>query len=142
MQPGDVVFFVADQSAVVNDSLGQLRNHLGQKLGLIDAAALSSLPAGAHLINIGRGEIVDQPALVDALASGRLAGAYLDVFDPEPLAPESPLWDMPNVIVSSHDAASAAGNDRRVFELFGENLGRWQAGQDLRNEAQPTASRP
>ena len=105
-----------------------------QTRGLIDAVALASLPAGAHLINIGRGEIVDQPALVDALASGRLAGAYLDVFDPEPLPAESPLWDMPNVIVSSHDAASAAGNDRRVFELFQRNLGRWQAGGDLDNE--------
>ena len=105
-----------------------------QTRGLIDAGALASLPAGAHLINIGRGEIVDQPALVDALASGRLAGAYLDVFDPEPLPPESPLWGMPNVIVSPHDAASAAGNDRRVFELFQRNLGRWQAGDDLDNE--------
>ena len=105
-----------------------------QTRGLIDAVALASLPAGAHLINIGRGEIVDQPALVDALASGRLAGAYLDVFDPEPLPAESPLWGMPNVIVSPHDAASAAGNDRRVFELFQRNLGRWQAGGDLDNE--------
>jgi phosphoglycerate dehydrogenase-like enzyme len=56
------------------------------------------------------------------------------VFDPEPLPPESPLWDMPSVIVSPHDAASASGNDRRVFELFRENLGRWQAGQVLENE--------
>ncbi len=103
--------------------------------GMIDAHALSLLPPGAHLVNIGRGEVVDQPAMVAALASGRLAGAYLDVFDPEPLPPESPLWDMPNVIVSPHDAASAAGNDRRVFELFCENLGRWQAGQALENEA-------
>jgi hypothetical protein len=99
--------------------------------GIIDAGALSLLPAGAHLVNIGRGEVVDQPAMIDALASGRLAGAYLDVFDPEPLPPESPLWDMPSVIVSPHDAASAAGNDRLVFELFRENLGRWQAGQVL-----------
>lgn len=105
-----------------------------QTRGLIDADALSLLPAGAHLVNIGRGEVVDQPAMIDALACGRLAGAYLDVFDPEPLPPESPLWNMPSVIVSPHDAASAAGNDRRVFELFRENLGRWQAGQVLENE--------
>jgi D-2-hydroxyacid dehydrogenase (NADP+) len=102
--------------------------------GMIDAGALASLPAGACLVNIGRGEIVDQPAMVDALSSGRLAGAYLDVFDPEPLPPESPLWDMPNVIVSPHDAASAAGNDRRVFELFCRNLCRWHAGQVVENE--------
>jgi phosphoglycerate dehydrogenase-like enzyme len=105
-----------------------------QTRGLIDAGALALLPAGAHLINIGRGEVVDPPAMIDALASGRLAGAYLDVFDPEPLPPESPLWDMPNVILSSHDAASAAGNDRRVYELFRDNLVRWQAGAELANE--------
>jgi phosphoglycerate dehydrogenase-like enzyme len=102
--------------------------------GMIDTGALASLPAGAHLVNIGRGEVVDQPAMVEALASGRLAGAYLDVFDPEPLPPESPLWDMANVIVSPHDAASAAGNDRRMFELFRDNLGHWQAGRSLENE--------
>lgn len=105
-----------------------------QTRGLIDAGALALLPAGAHLINIGRGEVVDPPAMIDALASGRLAGAYLDVFDPEPLPPESPLWDMPNVILSPHDAASAAGNDRRVYELFRDNLVRWQAGAELANE--------
>lgn len=104
--------------------------------GLIDARAIASLPAGAHLINIGRGEVVDQPKMVEALACGRLAGAYLDVFDPEPLPPESPLWSMPNVIVSPHDAASAAGNDRRVFELFCRNLAAWQQGIALVNEAQ------
>lgn len=102
--------------------------------GLIDARALAALPRGAHLVNIGRGEIVDQPAMIDALDSGHLAGAYLDVFDPEPLPAESPLWAMPNVIVSPHDAASAAGNDRRVFELFRDNLARWVRGERLLNE--------
>jgi len=102
--------------------------------GLIDATALARLPAGAHLVNIGRGEIVDQGALIAALEQGRLAGAYLDVFDPEPLPVDSPLWTLPNVIVSPHDAASAAGNDQRVFELFRDNLGRWAAGEALVNE--------
>ncbi len=101
---------------------------------MIDAPALARLPRGAQVINIGRGEIVDQAALIAALASGHLGGAYLDVFDPEPLPADSPLWAMPNVIVSPHDAASAAGNDERVFRLFCRNLANWQAGGALVNE--------
>ena len=101
---------------------------------LIDARALQRLPRGAHLINIGRGEIVDQSALIAALESGQIGGAYLDVFDPEPLPNDSPLWTMPNVILSPHDAAAAAGNDRRVFELFLGNLAQWQAAEPMVNE--------
>jgi D-2-hydroxyacid dehydrogenase (NADP+) len=103
---------------------------------MIDATALALLPRGAQVINIGRGEIIDQQALIDALASGHLAGAYLDVFDPEPLPADSPLWAMPNVILSPHDAASASGNDMRVYELFRDNLARRAAGQAMVNEAQ------
>lgn len=104
---------------------------------LIDARALALLPAGAHLVNVGRGEIVEEAALVEALRSGRMAGAYLDVFEQEPLPLDSPLWDLPNVLLSPHDAASSAGNDRRVYELFRGNLARWLAGEPLLNEAQP-----
>lgn len=102
--------------------------------GLIDAAMLERLPRGARLINIGRGEIVDEPALIAALQSGRLGGAYLDVFATEPLPPESPLWGLPNVLVSPHNSAAASGNDERVFQLFMANLERWHAGQTLTNE--------
>jgi phosphoglycerate dehydrogenase-like enzyme len=105
--------------------------------GWIDAAAIARLPRRACVINVGRGEIVDQAALTDALAAGRLAGAYLDVFDPEPLPADSALWGLPNVILSPHDSASAAGNDRRVFERFCDNLDRLQAGRALVNEARP-----
>lgn len=105
--------------------------------GLIGETAIARLPRRACVINVGRGEIVDQAALTRALAEGRLAGAYLDVFDPEPLPADSPLWGLPNVIVSPHDAASAAGNDRRVFELFRGNLARLHAGESLVNEARP-----
>ncbi len=101
---------------------------------LIDATALQRLPRGAQVINIGRGEIVDQSALIAALESGQIGGAYLDVFDPEPLPDDSPLWTMPNVILSPHDAAAAAGNDRRVFELFLGNLAQWQAAEPMVNE--------
>jgi phosphoglycerate dehydrogenase-like enzyme len=102
--------------------------------GLIDAAALARLPRGARLINIARGEIVYEKALIAALKSGQLAGAYLDAFETEPLPPESPLWDMPNVLVTPHNSAAAAGNDQRVLEIFLDNLGRWHRGGPLVNE--------
>jgi len=101
---------------------------------LIDAKALAQLPAGAHVINVGRGEIVDEAALIAALASGYLGGAYLDVFEEEPLAPDSPLWDLPNVILSPHNSLAAAGNDARVVELFVHNFNAWLNDRPLENE--------
>lgn len=102
--------------------------------GLVDAAMLARLPRGAGLVNIARGEIVDEPALVDALRAGRIGAAYLDVFAAEPLPADSPLWNMPNVIVTPHNSAAAAGNDARVLALFLDNAARWLAGRDLVNE--------
>jgi phosphoglycerate dehydrogenase-like enzyme len=102
--------------------------------GLVNAALLAKLPRGARVINVARGEIVDEAALVSALASGHLAGAYLDVFEREPLPADSPLWDMPNVLISPHNSAAAAGNDDRVYRIFLENLRRWHRGQPLVNE--------
>ena len=101
---------------------------------MIDAAMLGRLPPTARLLNIGRGEVVDEPALIDALRSRRLAGAYLDVFAQEPLPPESPLWDLPNVLVTPHNSSVAAGNARRVYDIFVDNLARWKAGGPLVNE--------
>lgn len=103
--------------------------------GMVDAALLARLPRHAHLINIARGEIVDEAALIEALRAGNLAGAYLDVFEQEPLPQDSPLWDLPNVLVSPHNSSAAAGNDGRVFEIFLENLGRIARGENLLNEA-------
>jgi len=103
--------------------------------GLIDAAAIARLPRGARVINVARGKIVAEPALVEALASGRLGGAYLDVFDTEPLPADSPLWDMPNVLVSPHNATISAGNESRVRVIFLENLRRWGRGEPLLHEA-------
>lgn len=102
--------------------------------GLVNAALLAKLPQGARVINVARGEIVDEAALVSALASRHLAGAYLDVFEREPLPADSPLWDMPNVLISPHNSAAAAGNDDRVYRIFLENLRRWHRGQPLVNE--------
>ncbi|MCZ2495704.1 D-2-hydroxyacid dehydrogenase [Xylophilus sp. Kf1] len=86
--------------------------------GLVDARALAHLPPGAHLLNVSRGEVVDEPALVAALTGGHLAGAYLDVFAFEPLPADSPLWDLPNVIVTPHSAGFSDGNASRVFDIF------------------------
>jgi D-2-hydroxyacid dehydrogenase (NADP+) len=105
-----------------------------QTRGLIDAAMIARLPRGARMINVARGEIVVEPALIEALRSGHLAGAYLDVFETEPLPPESPLWDLPNVLVTPHNSSAAAGNQERVLGIFLDNLARWQRGAPLLNE--------
>jgi D-2-hydroxyacid dehydrogenase (NADP+) len=104
---------------------------------LIDAAMLARLPRGARLVNVARGEIVDEPALIEALRSGHLAGAYLDVFEKEPLPAESPLWDLPNVIVTPHNSGASSGNDARILALFGANLECWLSGRPLVNEVAP-----
>ena len=102
--------------------------------GLVNAELIAKLPMGARVINIARGEVVDEPALIAALTSGHLAGAYLDVFEKEPLPADSPLWDMPNVFVSPHNSAAATGNDERVYRIFLDNLKRWTRGEPLLNE--------
>ncbi len=101
--------------------------------GWIDASALALLPDGAHVINVARGEIVDQAALAAELRSGRIAGAYLDVFEVEPLPAGSPLWSLPNVIVTPHAAALSTGNQARQAELFLANLARWARSEPLAN---------
>ena len=100
---------------------------------LISASALALLPAGAHIINVARGEVIDEVALIQALQSGRVAGAYLDVFAHEPLPAQSPLWDMPNVIASPHSAGFSDANAVRVEEIFLDNLRRRLQGQPMRN---------
>ncbi|MEO8442412.1 MAG: D-2-hydroxyacid dehydrogenase [Betaproteobacteria bacterium] len=102
--------------------------------GKFNAALLARLPRGARFINISRGEVVDEPALIAALESGHLGGAYLDVFMQEPLPATSPLWDLPNVIITPHNSVASAGNDMRINALFLDNLKRWQAQQPLINE--------
>ena len=104
--------------------------------GLIDRERIYALPRGAGLINVGRGEVIDEPALIDALSQGHLGGAYLDVFHTEPLPDSSPLWSLPNVIVSPHNASASAGNEARVLEVFFDNFQRWLSGDRLLNEVQ------
>ncbi len=102
--------------------------------GMIDASLIARLPRSARIINIARGEIIDEIALISALRSGHLAGAYLDVFGKEPLSPASPLWDLPNVFLTPHCSAAASGNTRRVNGIFFDNLGHWSRGLALANE--------
>jgi glyoxylate/hydroxypyruvate reductase len=101
--------------------------------GLIGSEQLARLPAGAVLVNVSRGAVVDEVAMTGALASGHLGGAALDVFAAEPLPPSSPLWDMDNVIISPHSASTAARENELLVELFTDNLQRWLDGRSLRN---------
>ncbi|MFJ5956632.1 D-2-hydroxyacid dehydrogenase [Paenarthrobacter sp. NPDC092416] len=93
----------------------------------------SALKPGTILVNVGRGSVVDEAALLDALRDGRVGFAALDVFASEPLDPRSPLWDEPGILVSPHTAALAAGEDRMIAELFAENATRLLDGREMRN---------
>lgn len=100
---------------------------------LIDARAIGLLPQSACIVNIARGEIIAEEALIEALRSKKLAGAYLDVFASEPLDKTSPLWDLDNVIVTPHSAGHSLGNESRVMDLFLENLTRLHRSELLKN---------
>ncbi|HEX6353667.1 D-2-hydroxyacid dehydrogenase [Actinophytocola sp.] len=101
--------------------------------GMIDAKALAAMKPTARLINVGRGPLVVQEDLVEALAADRLAGAALDVFVDEPLPVSSPLWHLPNVIVSPHMSGDAVGWRSELVALFADNLRRYLEGQPLLN---------
>ena len=101
--------------------------------GMIDAKALAAMKPTARLVNVGRGPLVVQDDLVAALSSGALAGAALDVFVDEPLPASSPLWDMPNVIVSPHMSGDVVGWRSELVALFHDNLTRYLDGEPLRN---------
>lgn len=100
--------------------------------GLIDRQKLARLRTGALLVNAGRGTVVDMEALIDELQAGRLEAA-LDVTDPEPLPPDSPLWKLPNVLLTPHIAGDSPAADRRVYELVGEQIRRHLEGRPLLN---------
>jgi glyoxylate/hydroxypyruvate reductase len=107
--------------------------HTDETEQLLGAAELALLPQGAFFVNIGRGASVDEPALIAALRSGHLGGAALDVFAEEPLPPESPLWGLPNVMVSPHSGSTSDRENALITELFCQNLRRYLAGEPLLN---------
>ncbi len=103
---------------------------------LINQTALRAMKPTAVLVNVARGAVVDEAALIDALREGRIAGAALDVFGEEPLPADSPLWKMENVVISPHVAGFTPHYDKRVTTLFGENLRRYLAGEPLLNQVE------
>lgn len=110
--------------------------HTKETHHLLNARTLALLPQGARVINVARGGVADEPALIAALKSGHLGGAHLDVFEKEPLPADSPLWDLPNVICTPHNASASSGNDARAAEIFFANLGMWARGEAMLNERQ------
>jgi phosphoglycerate dehydrogenase-like enzyme len=101
--------------------------------GLIDAEVFNLLRPDAYLINIARGAIVDEPALIEALQTGKIAGAALDTVFTEPLPPESPLWEQPNLFLTPHFSGHSPRTRERAIALFLDNFTRYYNGQPLRN---------
>jgi phosphoglycerate dehydrogenase-like enzyme len=102
-----------------------------QTRGLIDARALAAMRPGAWLVNVARGAVVDEPALVDALQERRIAGAILDVFPSEPLPPDHPLWTLDNVVITPHVAGPSTAEE--IAPVFNDNLARWLRGRPLQH---------
>jgi len=102
-------------------------------LGLLDAEFFAALRRGATVVNVGRGTVIDEPALVDALHSGAVGFAALDVFAEEPLPASSALWDLPNVLVSPHTAALNDAEERLIAELFARNATLFLDGEPMVN---------
>jgi phosphoglycerate dehydrogenase-like enzyme len=107
--------------------------------GLLGRERIASLRGDSVVINVGRGELIDEAALAAALGEGRIRGAALDVFVREPLSPESPLWRLPNVLVTPHVSATSHRFWRRELDLILENLGRYLRGEPLLNSVDKTA---
>lgn len=102
-------------------------------MGLIGTAQVAVMKEGAHLVDVSRGRVVEEQALLEAFDSGKLAGAALDVFEPEPLSPDSPLWKHPRVVLTPHISGLASDYEERVRSLFKENLARYLRGAPLVN---------
>jgi phosphoglycerate dehydrogenase-like enzyme len=115
------------------DFLVLVAPHTPETEGMIGAEEIAAMKPGAVLINIGRGQLVDEPAMIRALEEGHLAGAALDVFSTEPPPADSPLWDMPNVIISPHSASTVTQENARITDIFCDNLQRYMTGRPLRN---------
>jgi phosphoglycerate dehydrogenase-like enzyme len=105
-----------------------------QTRGLFTRELISSMRPSARLINIARGDVLDEDALVEALKAGRLAGAALDVFKTEPLPADHPFWRLPNVIISPHMSADVPESMQGLIDLFLQNLARFRRGDALLNQ--------
>ena len=101
--------------------------------GLIGRAEVDALKPGVVIVNIARGQVIDEAAMIEGLRSGRIKGAALDVFEVEPLPKESPLWELPNVLISPHSASTVHAENQRIVDIFLDNLGRYRDGKPLKN---------
>ena len=144
-QPGDSAEFVnalfpadalhevlaqADYAALCVPSTDETRR-------LIGAPELAALPESAVLINIARGAVVDWGAMCDALRAGTIAAVYTDVSDPEPLPPDDPSWQVPNLFITPHNSGNQPHYVDRAADLFAENLRHYLAGEALENVVDP-----
>jgi phosphoglycerate dehydrogenase-like enzyme len=105
----------------------------GMTRALVGQTELAALPQGAWVANIARGALIDEAALANALRSGHLGGAYLDVTETEPLRAESELWSLPNLILTPHSSWASDRMTQRSVEMFRDNLDRYERGEPLRN---------
>jgi phosphoglycerate dehydrogenase-like enzyme len=104
---------------------------------LVGARELRLMKPTAYLVNMARGGVIDESALIEALRAGAIAGAGLDVFEREPLSPESPLWDLPNVLITAHNTPALPDKQQRCFDVVVENARRLGAGEPLLNLLRP-----
>jgi phosphoglycerate dehydrogenase-like enzyme len=109
--------------------------HTPQTEGMIDRAAFAAMKPGVVFVNIARGQVIDEAALLDGLRGGRIGFAVLDVASTEPLPAESPFWDLPNVLISPHSASTVVGENAKIVEIFCWNLRCWLDGRlgEMRN---------
>jgi phosphoglycerate dehydrogenase-like enzyme len=128
VHPAEIAEILGQVDAVVTTLPGTEATH-----HLIDADLLARLRPGATVVNVGRGTVIDEAALLGALESGAVGFAALDVFEIEPLPEDSPLWAHPRVLVSPHTAALTAGEERRIAELFARNASRLLDGSTMTN---------
>ena len=125
LQPEMLTFETLDSALPSTDWIILMCPLTDTTRGLINARRLNLLPPGAGLVNVSRGEVVVERDLIEALQNGSLGSAYLDVFEHEPLPQTSPLWHLPNVILTPHSAGFSAGNELRVSQMFLDNLASW-----------------
>src|SRR5688572_8033004 len=104
-----------------------------QTRGMIGAAQIRAMKPGSYVLAVSRGGIIDEPALIEALKSGHLAGAGLDVTAVEPLPADDPLWDAPNLLITPHDSGASKLTTELMWSIFHENLDRYQRGEQLSN---------
>ena len=135
----DTMFLVRDLRAMLAqcDAVVLALASTAESRGLIGAAELATMKKGAYLANIARGDVIDEPALIRSLQDGHLGGAALDVFVKEPLQQESPLWDLPNVVMSTHNSIGMDDYPGMAFAAFIANLQRYARGEALHQVVDP-----